>query len=457
MKHHIAFLPSSGMGHILPLFHLAEKLILHHGFHVSFLVITTNASAAQTQFLRSPTVRLLQPDLSVINLPPVDVSVVVTADMRLATQISVLTRESLKPLKATLIDLNPTSLIIDIFTTDAIDVCRELSIPVYSFFTASTALLTFSLYLPASVEGDYADVDVPGCRRIRATDIVDPVRERENDDYKWYLLHVSRLRNTAGIILNVWEGFDPDRFKVLNQNPFYKSIPTPPVHPVGPLVKEAEILPENDARILAWLDSQPRESVLYVCFGSGGTLSSEQLTELAWGLEASRQRFILVARRPVDSSVSAVYFSVGDDKFEASDYLPVGFLERTRGVGMVVHDWAPQSAVLRHLSTGAFLSHCGWNSVLESVVEGVPIIAWPLFAEQRMNAAMLVEEVGVAVKVAEVGEEVVGREEVERVVREVMEGGEEGKAIRRRARELRETAKMALGDGGSRILHFVDS
>ncbi|KAK4396790.1 UDP-glycosyltransferase 72B1 [Sesamum angolense] len=83
------------------------------------------------------------------------------------------------------------------------------------------------------------------------------------------------------------------------------------------------------------------------------------------------------------------------------------FLERNRGVGLVAPTWAPQSAVLAHPSTGAFLSHCGWNSTLESLVHGKPMIAWPLYAEQRMNATMLVEEVRVAVKLGR--EEVIGR------------------------------------------------
>ncbi|KAG8389965.1 hypothetical protein BUALT_Bualt01G0034300 [Buddleja alternifolia] len=411
MKPHVAFLPSSGMGHILPLFQLAKHLVLHHGFHVSFLVITTEASAAQNHFFQSAAA--VSPDLSVISLPPADVSGIITGDMRVVTQISIIARESIKPLKPILIDLKPISLIIDIFTTDAIDVCRELSIPVYSFFTASTLLLTFSLYLPTldrEVEGD-------------------------------------RLKYAARIFLNAWEDLDIDRIKALKENNFFQNIPTPPVYSIGPLIKDEENLTENDSEILAWLDAQPCESVIYVCLGSGGTLSSKQLTELALGLEMSRQRFILVARRPTDTSASAAYFNVGGDENEPSKYLPDGFVERVRGVGLVVPSWMPQLAVLSHPSTAVFLSHCGWNSTLESLVRGVPIIAWPLYAEQRMNASMLVEEAGVAVKVAtDGGDGVIGREEIEKVVTAVMEG-EQGEGIKRRAKELKESARKALENG----------
>ncbi|PWA63715.1 UDP-glucuronosyl/UDP-glucosyltransferase [Artemisia annua] len=111
-----------------------------------------------------------------------------------------------------------------------------------------------------------------------------------------------------------------------------------------------------------------------------------------------------------------------------------------------------QVAVLNHTSTGAFLSHCGWNSTVESLKHGMPIIGWPMYAEQRMNATMLGNEAGVAIKMPVVGDKgetlVVGREEIERVVRKVMEG-EEGKRIRSRAKELEVSGRAALCCGGT--------
>ncbi|KAL6200508.1 hypothetical protein ACLB2K_030289 [Fragaria x ananassa] len=119
----------------------------------------------------------------------------------------------------------------------------------------------------------------------------------------------------------------------------------------------------------------------------------------------------------------------------------MGFLERTQGAGLVTETWAPQVAVLSHPSVCGFVTHCGWNSVMESVVDGVAMVAWPLYAEQKMNARAFVE-MGVAVW-PEAGEDgVVGRGEVERVVRMVVEG-EEGKEIRRRVREIQRSAVVA--------------
>lgn len=453
MKAHVAVLPSPGMGHVIPLFELAQRLVTHHGFRVAFLNITTEASAAQNQLLHSPN---LPPDLHVIDLPPVDISALVTHDTPVLTRLSLNVRESLRCLNSLLQQLtpNPQALVIDLFCTQAFDVCNHLSIPTFTFFTASSHLLAFSLLLPKldrDVEGEFVDlpepVQVPGCAPIRIPDLLDQVRNRKIDEYKWYLYHLSRIPMAAGIFLNTWEDLEPVTLRALTHHPFYQQIPTPPIYPVGPLIKETEPLTETGAECVAWLDKQPPESVLYVSLGSGGTVSGEQVRELAWGLELSQQRFIWVVRAPSDASASASFFNVGGDVNDPRSYLPEGFVERTGEKGMVVASWAPQIAILRHASTGGFLSHCGWNSTLESVAHGVPMIAWPLYAEQRMNATMLVEEVGVGVRAGE-GAGVIGRKEIERVVRMTIEG-EEGRRMRRRARELKEIASKTLDFGGA--------
>lgn len=337
-------------------------------------------------------------------------------------------------------------------------VCQELSIPVYTFFTSTTQVLALSLYLPIldqEVKGEYIDlpepIQLPGCKPIRIDDLLDQIRDRKINEYNWFLLHVSRLPMAAGILVNTWEHLESTStwLNALKQDPFVTNIPTPPIYPIGPLVKHNDLVAQSDAYIMSWLDNQPRDSVLFVALGSGGTLRSEQLSELAWGLEASKQRFILVAQIPTDLCAFATFFNVGSDGNDPVAYLPEGFVRRTEGVGLVVPSWAPQVAVLCHEATGGFLSHCGWNSALESMVHGVPMIAWPLYAEQKMNATMLTEEVGVAVKpAARDGERVIRREEIERVVRLVMES-EEGKILRRRAKELQESAEKALVSGGS--------
>ncbi|KAJ0087240.1 hypothetical protein Patl1_09104 [Pistacia atlantica] len=201
--------------------------------------------------------------------------------------------------------------------------------------------LAFSLYLPTldrEVEGEFIDlpepITIPGCSPVRPGDLVDQVRNRKIDEYKWCLFHLSRLPLAAGIFLNSWEDLEPVSLKTIREHPFYLQIPTPPVYPIGPLIKQDEQLTISDKEYLAWLDKQPPDSVLFVAHGSGGTLSSEQITEMAWGLELSKQRFLWVVRTPSDAS-AATFFNVGSDVNDPKAYMPEGFLEKTQGVGMV--------------------------------------------------------------------------------------------------------------------------
>ncbi|RYR02635.1 hypothetical protein Ahy_B06g081433 isoform C [Arachis hypogaea] len=230
----------------------------------------------------------------------------------------------------------------------------------------------------------------------------------------------------------------------------------PPFYPVGPLVNlecgRTGEQGEENSECLKWLDEQPAGSVLFVSFGSGGTLSSAQIDELAHGLEMSEQRFLWVVRSPNDKVANGSYFSAASQA-DPLAFLPKGFVERTKGRGFVVLSWAPQPQILAHESTGGFLSHCGWNSTLESVVNGVPFIAWPLFAEQKMNAVLLAEEAKVALRpnVSENG--LVERAEIASVVKCLMEG-EEGKKLRYRMKDLKEGAERALSENGSSTNHI---
>lgn len=251
-----------------------------------------------------------------------------------------------------------------------------------------------------------------------------------------------------GILINTFKELEPSAIEALEA----KQEGRPTIRAVGPLVQiESKSVPSE---CLDWLDDQPSSSVVFISFGSGGTLSHDQIIELAFGLEMSEQRFLWVLRCPNDMSANATYFSI-QNSGDPLAYLPQGFLEKTKGRGLVVPMWAPQAQILAHESTGVFLSHCGWNSTLESVVNGVPLIAWPLYAEQKMNSVMLHEEARAAlmIKVGENG--LVGRIEVANVVKALIEG-EEGKEVRSRVKDLMEAAAKDLSDDGSSTKALVE-
>lgn len=129
---------------------------------------------------------------------------------------------------------------------------------------------------------------------------------------------------------------------------------------------------ENREPCLQWLDKQPDASVVFVSFGSVAVLSIPQIHEIALGLEASGQRFLLALRVPPNP--------------DNQPLLPELFEERTQERGVVLWGWAPQLWILSHPSLAGFVSHCGWNSSLESICRGVPLLTWPIQAEQAMNA-----------------------------------------------------------------------
>ncbi|KAK1302765.1 UDP-glycosyltransferase 72B1 [Acorus calamus] len=184
-------------------------------------------------------------------------------------------------------------------------------------------------------------------------------------------------------------------------------------------------IPVRGSDLLGPLQDRTKDAYKWVLHHATRREGIDPLTELAAGLEMSGQRFLLVVNVPNSN--------------EPFDLPPKGFVERTSGRGLIV---------LGHASTGGFMSHCGWNSTLESVANGVPLIAWPLYAEQKMNAVMLVGDAKIAIRPM-VGEDgVVRREEVSRIVRALMEG-EEGMGVRGRVKELQEGAKKALSQGGS--------
>ncbi|CAL4889289.1 unnamed protein product [Urochloa decumbens] len=196
--------------------------------------------------------------------------------------------------------------------------------------------------------------------------------------------------------------------------------------------------------IIPWLDGQAAGSVVYVSFGSLVRKQPKQLFEVGHGLEDSGVPFVWVVK---ESEAAAP---------EVAEWL-AALEARVAGRGLVVRGWAPQLAVLSHRAVGAFVTHCGWNSMLEAIAHGMPVATWPHFADQFFNEQLAVDVLGVGVRIGAAAPVMIFDDEtvsvkrgaVARAVTALMGGGEEADERRRKAKEYGEKARKAMEGGSS--------
>ncbi|BAT77218.1 UDP-glucose flavonoid 3-O-glucosyltransferase [Vigna angularis] len=267
---------------------------------------------------------------------------------------------------------------------------------------------------------------------------------------------VQRLLETEmksdGLIVNSFVELDGEEYI-----PYYEKGKAHKAWHLGPAFLAAKVGEErgeksvvSEEECVSWLNSKQAKSVVYVSFGSVCRFPDKQLFEMACGLEEAAHNFIWVVPEKKGKE--------DESEEEKAKWLPKGFEERNAEKGLIIRGWAPQLVILAHNAVGAFLTHCGWNSTLEAVTAGVPMLTWPVLGDQFYNERLVTEVRGVAVEVGatewrETGygerEKLVTRDCIEKAVRRLMDGGDEAEEIRRRAKELSDKAKEALGDGGS--------
>ncbi|TVU26133.1 hypothetical protein EJB05_28669, partial [Eragrostis curvula] len=376
-------------------------------------------------------------------------------------------------LRAFLASSSPAAaaLVVDMFCGAALDVAEELGVPAYFFFTSGAAVLAFLLHLPAmharaaASFGEMGEelVRVPGVPPFPATHVADGLKERDDVAYDGYMRVSAGLSRARGVIVNTFRSLEPRAVAAIAAGLCAPpGLPTPPVHCIGPLVKSQDlhVAEGGNKECLAWLDRQPKASVVFLCFGSLGRFSAEQTREVAAGLEASGQRFLWVVRAPPpndDGDPAMKYEKPPEPDLDA--LLPDGFLRRTEDRGLVVKSWAPQREVLAHGAVGGFVTHCGWNSVLEAVMAGVPMLGWPLYAEQRFNRFLLEEEMRLTVPLQGCNNGFVAADEVAAKVRWLMDS--DGRTtLRERTLAVMGQAKEALrkgGDSEAALARLVDS
>ncbi|KAJ0735986.1 putative UDP-glucuronosyl/UDP-glucosyltransferase, UDP-glycosyltransferase family [Helianthus annuus] len=260
---------------------------------------------------------------------------------------------------------------------------------------------------------------------------------------------VKAEKDAIGIVVNSFEELEP---KYVEE---FAKVKDKKVWCVGPVSLCNESFQDraergNKAAInahdcLKWLDLREPGSVVYVCLGSLSYASTEQAIELGLGLESTNLPFLWFIRQT-------------SEEFE--EWLSKeGFEERIKGRGLMVRGWAPQILILSHQAIGGFVTHCGWNSTLEGISAGIPMVTWPHFAEQFLNERFITEvlkigvrigtEVPVAFNKLEESKVILKSDDVKEAVKALMKNDEEGVARRKRSREFAVMAKRAMEEGGS--------
>ncbi|XP_006363187.1 anthocyanidin 3-O-glucosyltransferase 2-like [Solanum tuberosum] len=354
---------------------------------------------------------------------------------------------------------------IDMFCTSFIDVAKELNIPCYLYFASPATFLSFMLHLPildAQVSTNIEYKDSANDFNILGFSNPVPIKcfpsfmlKRHIDGYSWFLHHAKRYKETKGIIVNTFQELEPF---CLNSLVHTTSHVVPPIYPIGPVVDHngpAQWHQDSwgHENVMKWLDNQEPSSVIFLSFGSMGSLKDSQVKEIAKGLEKAGHPFLWAIREaPKDKR------ELPNDYTNLEEILPNGFLESTKGKGLVC-GLVPQVTILAHKAIGGFVSHCGWNSILESLYYGVPIGTWPIYAEQHLNAFELVKELDLAVEITmdyRDGTTLVSSEEVAKGVKKIMDGDGE---VRQKFKKMSEKCKDVWKENGSSsnfLGHLID-
>lgn len=357
-------------------------------------------------------------------------------------------------------------IVVDMICTTMTDVANEFGIPSYVFFASGAGFLGLLFHFQALTDNHGVDIaeyendpeaefDVPSFVNPVPSKVL-PVVVLDRESGPVFMNHARRIREAKGIIVNTFVELESHAVRSLSDGHEF-----PPLYPVGPILNfkcDSEIerhagskVNDKYSEVITWLDDQPRSSVLFVCFGSMGSFGEDQVKEIAYGLEQSGHRFLWSLRPPPPKDK----LGLPSEYLDPTVVLPEGFLDRTAKIGKVI-GWAPQVDILSHQATGGFVSHCGWNSTLESLWFGVPLSTWPIFAEQQLNAFQMVREFGCAVEMkldyrrefnCDGDQAVVSAGEIESGIRRLMDDYDSD--ARRRTKEMSEKSRKALMEGGS--------
>ncbi|CAK9162336.1 unnamed protein product [Ilex paraguariensis] len=441
---HAVLFPFMSKGHTIPLLHLARLLLYRR------IAVTIFTTPANRPFISNS---LSDTTASVIDLPfPQNIDGIPAGiestdklpSMSLFVSLATATKQ-MKPSFEKALETLPhiTFIISDGFLGWTLDSATKFGVPRLVYYGMSNFAMTMSrfvvenrlLFEKESADELFTVTKFPWIKLTR-NDFEPPFTDPEpkGPHSEFILDSVISTSKSYGLVMNSF--YELEQLYVDYWNSHYE----PRAWCVGPCClaepPSVEFESENYQKppYMQWLDQKLADgkSVLYVAFGSQAEISSDQFREIKIGLEKSEVNFLWVVRR---------------NESELDD----GFEERVKERGILVRDWVDQRKILGHYSVQGFLSHCGWNSVIESICAKVPILAWPMMAEQPINARMVVEDIKIGLRVETCNGSVRGFvkwEELEKMVRELMEG-EMGRDVRKKVKEIGEMAIKAVEKGGS--------
>ncbi|KAK2420035.1 7-deoxyloganetin glucosyltransferase [Trifolium repens] len=462
-KPHAVLIPCPLQGHINPLFKLAKLLHLR-GFHITFV----NTEYNHKRLLKSRGSKAFDgfTDFNFETIPdgltPMesdDDDGYVSQDILSLCQS--IKKNFLQPFREILAKLHHSSaarlvppvtcLVSDCFMSFTIQAAEELALPILLFSPGSAcSFLSVSHFrtlfdkglIPLKDESyltnGYLNTKVeciPGLQNFRVKDLPDFIRITNPNDFmvEFFIDAADRFHKASAIVFNTYNELESDVMNVL-----YSMFPS--IYTIGPLPSLLNQTPHShlaslgsnlwkeDTNFLEWLESKEPGSVVYVNFGSITVMTPDQLLELAWGLANSKKPFLWIIRP--DLVIGGSFILSSEFVNEISD----------RGL---IASWCPQEQVLNHPSIGGFLTHCGWNSTIESICAGVPMLCWPFFADQPTNCRYICNtwEIGIEIDTN------VKREEVQKLINELMVG-DKGKKMRQKAIELKKKADENTSPGG---------
>ncbi|XP_062086636.1 UDP-glycosyltransferase 87A1-like isoform X2 [Humulus lupulus] len=337
-----------------------------------------------------------------------------------------------------------------------IHVGNKRNIPVASFWPLSASMFSvfyhfdllkqnghYPIQTPDTERDDTIVDYIPGISTTRLADISDRLFHSNNEKMRELITEaVSKVTKVQYLLSTSVYELESQVFDVLVPKFSF------PIYPIGPISINNQFQLENPSNdntnnirsetvpeYIQWLDSQPKVSVLYISFGSFLSVSDTQLDEIVAGIGTSGVRHMWVARE----NVTKIKDGCGD-------------------VGFVV-PWCEQLRVLCHPSIGGFWTHCGWNSTLEAIYAGVPMLTFPITADQHSNSKQIVEEWKIGCKVNDkkkivcAGSEeisLVRRDEISELAKEFMDPeSNDTKLMRNRVKELQKSCQLANSKGGS--------